>query len=358
MNVEEKHPEITSRRGYLLKDLSRSFQQSLGESGSVAIGKLIHYTADMVASGGLSLLEKLCWEYAYDHIGIASPRIFHYLNRKFRELNEKFGKLLLDVFCKTIEIQQQIIEIVLILQLCPKKTKSKYPTIPVDSHNNDEWLRGVLRTTDKASVRKVWNHSKDMEQMLHAGNEMVYAITEGASERALFWVKWLIEEDAIVKKQHGSHLSTTERGPAGVSNKIGMGYYIISILAEVYKEFAEKGMIRMHEEFQSLLDIYRASDIPQKRKMDTIGIMVHLLTDVPKWKVPAAPSLVTDQATLERIVSQSSVFFNEVLSLPAPNKNLPTTVTGIKKKKGQIKDQQLHNKLNQIDNVMMSFYNF
>lgn len=346
--------EITSRRGYILKDLAKAFLQCLGETGPIASGKIIHFTADMVTSGGLELWQKLCWDYTYEHIGVASPRIFHFLNKKFRELNEQIAKLTMNVFFNKKEIQEQLVEIVLILQDCPKKTKCKMPSVSPDTHENESWLRSVLRTTDKMSVRKVFQRNSDSEQMLHAGNEMVYAIQECATERALFWVKWLIEEDAIMKKKHGAGLTTVERGI--LKNKTFVGYYIIAILAEVYKEFAEKGMVRMHEEFQSLLDIYR-STYTQKRKIDTIIIMVQILTDVPKWKVPAAPSLVPDQVKLQRAVSQSESFFKEVLMLPLPKKLLPATVTGIKKKvKDVSKQDTLEKKLAMIDQVTMNYY--
>jgi hypothetical protein len=360
--VDESQQEITSRRGYFLKDLAKSFLQCLGETGPIASGKIIHFTADMVTSGGLQLWEKLCWDYAYDHIGVASPRIFHFLFRKFRELNDLSSKLAFDVFCKKKEIQESLTEIVVILQECPKKTKTKIPSVPQDTHQNDNWLRSVLRTTDKASVRKVYQRNADLEQMLHAGNEMVYAIQEGATERALFWVKWLLEEDAIVKKAFGTGLTTIERGPAQLkpAQKSSVGYYIIAILAEVYKEFAEKGMLRMHEEFQALLDIYRSTDIriTQRKKMDTIAVMVQILTDVPKWKVPAAPSLVPDQTKLQRTVSQSDTFFREVLMLPLPKKLLPATVTGLKQKKAKdpSKQDKLEQKLAMIDEMAMGFY--
>lgn len=359
---EEKEQEITSRRGYLLKDLARSFVQNLGDTGSIASGKLLHFTADMITSGGLLLWEKLCWEYAYDHIGVASPRIFHFLLRKFKDIKEKSVKLSFDLFCRSTEVQQQVSEIALILQNCPKKTKPKMPSVPSATHENENWLRSVLRTTDKASVRKVWQRNTDLEPMLHAGNEMVFAITEGATERALFWVKWLLEEDAIIKKKYGSGLTTSERGPAHLkpAQKISVGYYIIAILAEVYKEFAEKGMVRMHEEFQALLDLYRSWDPrnTQKRKMDTLVLMVQILTDVPKWKVPAAPSLVSDPTKLERMVSQAETFFREVLTLPLPNKLLPPTVTGLKQKKVKepSKEDKLKKQLEMIDQAAMSFY--
>jgi hypothetical protein len=251
-------------------------------------------------------------------------------------------------------------EIVLILQGCPKKSKPKWPAVPTDTHDNENWLRSVLRTTDKAAVKKVWQRNGDLEPLLHAGNEMVYAITEGATERALFWVKWLLEEDSLTKKKYGSGLTTIERGPPHLkpTQRSSVGYYFIAVLAEVYKEYAEKGMVRMHEEFQALLDLYRAPDASQKRKTDTMSVMIQILTDVPKWKVPAAPSLVQDQKVLERAVSQAEAFFREVLALPLPSKLLPPRVTGLKQKKAKepSKEEQLQQRLEMINQATMSFY--
>jgi hypothetical protein len=359
---DETELEIVSRKGYKLKDLAKAFIQTLNETGPIASGKTVHFLADLVTSGGLQLWQKLCWDHCFEHIGIASPRIFHFIFRKFREINELSVKMTFDQFCKKKEIQEQLAEIVLILQDCPKKTKPKIPSVPPDTHENENWLRSVLRTTDKLAVRKVYQQNGDLEQMLHAGNEMVLAIQEGATERALFWVKWLLEEDAITKKKFGTGLTTIERGPAHLkpAQKSSVGYYIIAILAEVYKEFAGKAMIRMHEEFQALLDIYRSTDfkISQRRKLDTIALMVQILTDVPKWKVPAAPSLVPDQVKLQRIVSQAEIFFKEVLSYPLPKKLLPATVTGLKQKKAKepSKQEQLEQRLAAIDEMTMSFY--
>jgi hypothetical protein len=356
MDYQEPPQDAISRKGYLLKDLSKNFIQVLSESGAVAIGKICHFASDLICSSGLELLQKLCWDYAYDHIGTASPRIFYYLRKKFAELNEKNAKLNLDQFCRSQEVQQQVMECVLILQMCPKKTKVKYPTVPQETHQNENWLRGVLRTTDKAAVRKVWQRNTDQEQMLHAGNEMVFAITEGAPERALFWVKWLQEEDAIVKKAYGTGLSTAERGPATSKNRSAMGYYLINVLTQLYKEMATTGQVRLHEEYQSLIDLYRDHDTSQKHRNDLIGIMVQLLCEVPKWKVPACPSLVKDPATLQRIVESSGQFFDEILRLP-PVKPLPAKVTGlhVKKTKDKSKQTELEERLAAIDAATMSF---
>jgi hypothetical protein len=171
-----------------------------------------------------------------------------------------------------------------------------------------------------------------------------------------------MEEDMIIRKKYNSGLTTLDRGPPHLKGvqKTSVGYYLIAILAEVYKEFAEKGMVRMHEEFQALLDVYRAQDPrnTQKRKIDTIGVMIQILTEVPKWKVPAAPSLVPDPTKMERMVSQAETFFREVLTLPLPPKLLPATVTGLKQKKVKepTKEDRLQQQLELIDQAAMSFY--
>lgn len=359
---EEKEHEIISRMGYPLKDLARAFTQSLSESGPIATGKAMHYTADMMTSGGLPLWQKLIWDYAYEHIGVASPRIFLYLYKKFRDLEDYARKLSFDVFCKTRAVQELSAEITMIVQDSPKKTKTKYPSVPSETHENEEWLRSVLQTTDRVAVRKVWQRNTDLPPMLHAANEMVYAITGGATERALFWVKWLIEEDNLVRKKYGQGLTTLERGPAHLKpqQKTAVGYYLINVLAECYKEMSEKGMMRMHQEFQALLDIYRSTDSmnTHKRRMDTIAMMVQLLTDVPKWRVPASPPLVKDLPTLQRAVEQSPSFFNEVLRYPIPAKLLPAKVSGlkVKKVKDPSKAEKLQAQLDLIDQAAMSFY--
>ena len=106
MDYQEPPQDAISRKGYLLKDLSKNFLQVLSESGAVAIGRLLHYVADFCCSGIIELLQTLCWDYAYDHIGTASPRIFYYLRKKFAELNEKNAKLNLDQFCRSQEVQE------------------------------------------------------------------------------------------------------------------------------------------------------------------------------------------------------------------------------------------------------------
>lgn len=351
-----------TRKGYALKDLARSFLQVLGETGPVASGKLLHYTADLICSGGLDLWQTLCWDFAFQHIGIASPRIFVYLKKKFAELNEANTKYPFTTLITNTQVQQGTFEAVLILQGCPKKLKSKIPSVPYETHNSETWFLSNARSPERAAVRKAWDHGRDLPALLQAGNEMVTAITDGALEKALFWMRWIQEEDAMLKKQFGSGLTTFERGPATLATKqrTNVSYFICSVAAEAYKDFAGKSMVRMHEEFQTLLDLYRSEDkhLGAARRQDILVLMLQILTEVPRWKVPAAPTLVKDAVVLARAVGQANIFYAEILALPLPTKPLPSRVGSIGKKKILIttKEDHLTHQLQSLDDAIMSFY--
>jgi len=113
----------------------------------------------------------------------------------------------------------------------------------------------------------------------------------------------------------------------------------------------------MTEEVQALIDIYRDSTTSQKHKMDILAIMVQLLIITPRLKVPAAPTLVQDPATLQRILQSAPQFFEEILKYP-PVKPLPAKITGLKAKKvkDKTKESELEQRLAEIDRVTMGFY--
>jgi hypothetical protein len=362
MALAVSEPEFLSRKGYAVKDLARSFMTVLGETGPIASGKLLHYTADLVCSGGLDLWMTLCWDHAFEHIGIASPRIFVYLKKKFTEILERHAALPFATFTTSPTVQQATIEVVLVLQGCPKRLRTKLPSVPEETHTNETWFLSTARSSEKAAARIAWNRSHDLDPLLTAGNEMMTAVQDGALEKALFWLKWLQEEDAILKKRHGSGLSTMERGPAFLSSKqrTSVSYYVCVVLAEAYKDLAAKGLMRMHEEFQALLDLYRSNDkhLNATRRQDALILMIQLLTEVPRWKVPAAPSLVRDTIVLGRAVAQSEIFYKDILMLPLPAKPLPSRVTSFAKKKIVVttKLESLEHQLNAVDEAIMSFY--
>ena len=116
-------------------------------------------------------------------------------------------------------------------------------------------------------------------------------------------------------------LSMVERGPAGLktNKRLHVGYFIGEVLAEIYKDIAMQGHIKMHEEFQALINLYRSTTagLTARRKLDILCLMTQICAEVPRWKVAAAPVLVRDSIVLQRMTDQAPTFFSEVLQHPA-----------------------------------------
>lgn len=316
---EEKQVLLT-RSGYEVSEVFQAFRTSLGESGAHAIGRALHFGIELVCSDGVDIWKKVCWEYAIFHIGLASPRIFVYLRKRFSELDGLIKKYPNEHLYRDEEFQTRVSEIIYVLHGCPRRASVKWPPIGQETHQ-EGWLRLVKQAPEVAAVSRVWKSEADMPQMRIAACELVKACTEGATEKALFWVRWLLEEDSLVRKANmGRGLTTNERGPANLNSKkrTDQGYFLLAVFAEVYKDLAAKNVVRMHEEFQCLLDIWRDPSIPftMKQKRELLGLLVLLLAEVPKWKVPAAPGLVKDAVQLSRAVGQSFRFFLEILQFP------------------------------------------
>ena len=129
----------------------------------------------------------------------------------------------------------------------------------------------------------------------------------------------MFEEEGRIKKEKGS-LSTYDRGPAGSKQKSGVGLFILSLYAETYKEFASKQLVRMHEEFQTLMDMWRNNkDISGGSKKHILTILIQIFCEVPRWKVPAAPALIKDPVAMSQAIRQVPKFFKEVLAYDPPS---------------------------------------
>lgn len=333
--MAKEEPILLTRSGYEVSEAFHSYGQALTESGATAIGKALHFGADLVCSEGFDIWMKVGWDYAIFHVGLASPRIFVYLRKRFSELERLVKKMPSELLYQNEEFQTRVSEIILIIHGCPRRPPIKWPIVSPETHQ-EEWIRNAKEAPDVGAVNRVWKYGVDMPQMKIAACEIVKACTDGATEKALFWVRWLLEEDSLMRKiNHGTGLSTVERGISAPSarKRTDMGYFLLAVFAEVYKELAAREVVRMHEEFQTLIDIWRNGMVPltAKQKREILGLVVLLIAEVPRWKVPAAPTLVKDPVQLSRAVGQAHRFFTEVLAFPPVSKGI--VKTGSKKKR-------------------------
>ena len=323
--MEPPKPEILrSRCGYPPNEVLQSLVKTLGEAGPVATGRVLHFTADLVCSGGLNSFIRVLWDYALLHIGIASPRVFVYLRQRTRDILTMMKSLPDETAYSTEEFQIRIGELIIVLRDAPTRSIVPWPKVGNETHD-ESWIRAIKvdAVTESAALRIVWKPEGDMGILRTAGSYLCKAINEGSIDKAFFWIKWLLEEDAIVRKvQKGPGLSTIERGPAGLSvrQRTDVSFFILELYGEIYKDLAGKQLVRMHEEFNALIELWKnpPKGLGAGSKKQILTILTQILAEVPKWKVPAAVPLIKDPTYVARAVRMVPKFFHEVLSYDAP----------------------------------------
>ncbi len=315
---------VRTRAGYPAADVVRQLTVALQQAGAESTAKSLHYSADLITSGCYDHWMKLLWDYVIDHVGIASPRIFFFLRRQFGALDAakaRAGEA--ETFYREPQYQRMMAECVLVSRLCNRKPALKWPRVPPETHT-DAWVSSIFdKVPDSPLVRRVWAQGLDARIALRAGNEFVAAVNAGSTEKALFFVKWLLEEEAHVRKSMKSFLCAQGRGPSTLKERQrkSVGMYILAIAAEIYRDIAARGKIKMGEEFQALMQLYANPDkrLSAKRRNDILILIVQILCEVPRMAVPSAPVLVADQAGLLRALNHSETFFREVLVYDAPS---------------------------------------
>ena len=360
LTINEIEQQPVTRCGYKPGDSLRAYEKALLESGAVASGKALHFSADILCSGGYEVWVRSLWEFAIDHVGIASPRLFVYLKKRCFELDEMFTKYPDETLYNNEDFHTRAGEIVMVLREVPRRPKVQWPKVGPETHING-WIRNVSSATETAVLRRVWKAEGDTTLLRLAGSELLKAITDGSVEKSLFWVKWLFDEEAYLRKEtKGSTLTTIQRGPTDSKD---VGHFIASLFAESYKEMATNNMIRMAEEFQVLIDLWRGADsrISPASRRKVLGIMAQILCEVPRWKIPAAPALIKDPVQVSRAVSQTGKFFREVLANPAVRRGKEVLklfrsrgVIDATTKKKKEKEDENQSKLDIFDKIMMN----
>jgi hypothetical protein len=365
LNTGGTDEQILSRSGYKPNESLKQLEVALNESGAVALGKAFHFSADLICSGGYSIWTRLLWDYSIQYVGIGSPRLFVYLRKRIGEVDELINKFPDELLYNNADFQNRIGEILMVVKQAPRHPKLVWPKVGMETHR-DGWLRNVAVATEANVVRKVWKSDGDSSLLRVAGSEICKSIMEGATDRMLFWVRWLLEEEAILKKEHKqATLSNVDRGLAGGKGKVGqeVGQYIIALFHEVSHELTSKNMLRMTEEINCLVQLYKGYDIKlsPSQKKQIMAVLGQILCEAPRWKVPAAPPLVKDPIVISRAVAQVGKFFREVLAFPAVKNNKAVLKGFTQKTQGDKKKQSkeaIHNEqFALVEKAMEAFYN-
>jgi hypothetical protein len=335
---------IPTRYGYNVIDFLSNYQQMFLQHGALGWGRILHLTADMICSEGYIKWRQFTYSYALEHIGLASPRIFVYLEKRHDEIAQQIDKFPTEVLYTLIEFQRIIGEVAIILNIQPRKTRLTLPKVPQNILGTF-WINAQRKSPETAVVRRIWKHDTDSPERAIAVNHLLAACAEMATEKALFWMRWSLDEDKRKLKEK-ENLDM---------NKRGGGMFICRCIIEAYKDLASQHKIRMHEEFQMLSQMYSRNGnyFSARQRTDILILMIQIICDVPRWKIPAAIPLTKDETALKIVIAQTPIFFKEVLIKPAVEEKIWKYA-----KKHIIKPETKKEKSqeDQIDEIYKAFY--
>ena len=361
---KEERPTVKTRFGYDAKDCVRSLQEVLSQTGPSATGKALHYSADLICSGGFEIWIRMIWSFVFQHVHLTSLRIFVYLQERTKNLEERVKCMDIEELYKDPEFQQRASEVILVVQTLPRINKLVWPKVPNDTHDAI-WIQTIPQPKESEAVRKVWDPVQDQPILRFIGNQILSACEEVNIERALFWLRWVLDEDKRLRTTNNGFTLTTSRrsGSGSTTGKIDkseIGYYVAAVLAEAYKDLARRGQIRMHEEFQCLIDMWKGKQarLSSRQKQECLGIMILVISEVPRWKIPAAQPLIKDPTVMSRAVQQSVRFFQEILVKPRVNGIVPKDLVGASKKKLTVSSEKptsMDDQMRLMDEMVMAF---
>jgi hypothetical protein len=96
--------------------------------------------------------------------------------------------------------------------------------------------------------------------------------------------------------------------------------------------------------------------LTSKQKNECLALMILVISEVPRWKIPAAQPLMKDPVIMSRAVQQSVRFFQEILARPPVASVVPKDLTGsIPKKVTTSKTTSTEDQMRLMDEMVMAF---
>jgi hypothetical protein len=129
-------PVVYTRFGYEARDCVKALQDVLSQTGASATGKALHYSADILCSGGFEIWIRLMWQFVFQHVHLTSLRIFVYLQQRTKDLEDYVKDLDQEEIYRNPEFQQRAAEVVLIIQTLPRNSKIVWPKVPEETHDS------------------------------------------------------------------------------------------------------------------------------------------------------------------------------------------------------------------------------
>ena len=277
--------------GYNVSKASAALDKAIIED---KLEPALHWSLQLFLSGIINSLWSKLITFAFKNINIYNPKLPEFIynkNEQWRSIidNPKFSKDNVLLLRNHPTVRLLLAELVTVLVLSKKKKLNQLPTI-----KKNEFIIDIFKSKLEAKDTRLVDNiiiDGDPSEIRIAINEMAYHIYNKHTNKALYWLNWIIEWEKINSKKYGKY-ECANRPIEGIDSK----YYkdvVWFIWATIEKMRQLKSVVGISvsecdRQIQYLWKLYLHKFTPAARskKMNCIILSIIYLTELVDYNIP------------------------------------------------------------------------
>jgi hypothetical protein len=277
--------------GYNVSKASAALDKAIIED---KLEPALHWSLQLYLSGIINSLWSKLITFAFKNINIYNPKLPEFIynkNEQWRAIidNPKFSKDNVLLLRNHPTVRLLLAELVTVLVLSKKKKINQMPTI-----KKNEFIIDIFKSKLEAKDTRLVDNiiiDGDPSEIRIAINEMAYHIYSKHTNKALYWLNWIIEWEKINSKKYGKY-ECANRPIEGIDSK----YYkdvVWFIWATIEKMRQLKSVVGISvsecdRQIQYLWKLYLQKFTPAARskKMNCIILSIIYLTELVDYNIP------------------------------------------------------------------------
>jgi hypothetical protein len=301
-----------------------------------------YWSAEFICSGDFLYLWDILFVFISKYIHIGNPKLPIYINSRlnlFKNiLNSGYSNDILKLR-NNQTIRKNFIEVIGIICCSKKKNSYDIPKIKETAFNIIQ-ITNKLTAKNKDAGYKIFKN-EDPREIFIAINEFAWNIQMKDTQRAIYWLEWVIEYQKLCKKKNIINKCARREYP--VENKFQ--HDMIWIIWEIILDESKRntGLYKINTALLHIFCLKYKFSVNSKRKL-IIYYAISLLTETYDTKIP----VITNMRLIEKIKENSNEIYKQIKKNEiSPNDSYLFN---------NIKEKNLQNTINKLDKMSALTY--
>lgn len=265
-----------------------------------------YWSAEFICSGDFLYLWDILFVFISKFIHIGNPKLPIYIKSRldiFKNiLNSGYSDNILKLR-NNQNIRKNFIEVIGIICCSKKKNSYDIPKITETSFNMIE-ISHKLTAKNKNAGSKIFKN-EDPKEIFIAINEFAWNIQVKDTQRAIFWLEWIIEYQKLCKKKKIINKCARREMPVERKYQHDMVWIIWEIILDESRR--NGGLYKINTSLLQLFCLKYNFSTNSKRRL-VIYYAISLLTETYDTKIP----IIVNMQLIEKIKANSNEIYKQI----------------------------------------------